>query len=48
MVMVMIHDHIDYYKYRGATRVMKDSYMHYSIPLRDDDIIEERKKVGRL
>jgi len=36
------------YKYRGATRVMKDSYMHYSIPLRDDDIIEERKKVGRL
>jgi len=30
------------YRYPGATRVMKDSIQHFSIPLRDDFIIERR------
>ena len=30
------------YRYPGATRVMKDSIQHFSIPLIDDFIIERR------
>ena len=30
------------YRYAGATRVMKDSIQHYSIPIPEDFIIESR------
>ena len=30
------------YRYAGATRVMKDSIQHYSIPIPEDFIVESR------